>query len=399
MSPRRRMTGSAKAFRDAAELAAERPDAMLSEADQQSVLRARALAASSAGELKEDKTKASAVGFREGGGAPNRAAARSPPLAGRLSPWDVGTAAWDNDEDSRMKVGSAGDHFALAAHHTRQGIMMLLSSCYREPPPSPGGSSPVVKRSSGTVPGSPDAGGQAIDDDDEDEEEQMKRIVREAGVIIPTDPWKERWDVLILVMIIYSAIVVPYRICFESPASGLMWVFEQILTLVFIVDVVFNFNTAHSDNAETWVVDRREIACRYLSGWFWIDVPSCVPVELLDLVLEGEQKQMGLLRFLRLFRLIRLLRLLKVGEYVANLEEKFDINLTFLRIATMLLKLVFLSHILACFWFYVALLHGLNEETVTWVSEYDEGSGLHADAHIQYLYSMYWALTTLTTVR
>ena len=95
--------------------------------------------------------------------------------------------------------------------------------------------------------------------------------------------------------------------------------------------------------------------------------------ERLEKVFALMESEMGMLRFLRLFRLIRLLRLLKVGEYVANLEEKFEINLTFLRIATMLLKLVFLSHILACFWFYTAQLTGLDPEIRTWVSEYDAG--------------------------
>ena len=28
-----------------------------------------------------------------------------------------------------------------------------------------------------------------------------------------------------------------------------------------------------------WVYDRRQIARRYLLGWFWIDFPSAVPVE------------------------------------------------------------------------------------------------------------------------
>ena len=34
----------------------------------------------------------------------------------------------------------------------------------------------------------------------------------------------------------------------------------------------------------------------------------------------------------------------------------------------------------------------------SWLHEYDGGSGLDAPTDIQYLYSVYWALTTLTTV-
>jgi hypothetical protein len=245
-----------------------------------------------------------------------------------------------------------------------------------------------------------DGGGLVIEDEDsdDDEEEQLRKIVRAAGVILPTDPWKEKWDVGVLLLIIYSAIAVPYRICFDAPAQGVLWYFEQVLTAAFMIDVFFNFKTAHTDNNQAWVLDRREIIARYLSGWFWIDFPSCVPVELLDYMMAGEQTEFGLLRFLRLFRLIRLLRLLKVQHYVATLEEKLDLNLNFLRIITMVVNLLFLSHILACFWFYMASVSGISDDVETWVSHYDHGSGVGADASVQYLYSMYWALTTLTTV-
>ncbi len=45
--------------------------------------------------------------------------------------------------------------------------------------------------------------------------------------------------------------------------------------------------------------------------------------------------------------------------------------------------------------FYIALTGGYE---VTWISEYDGGSGLDKPVLVQYLYSVYWALTTLTTV-
>ena len=179
------------------------------------------------------------------------------------------------------------------------------------------------------------------------------------NVFFPCQPWKENWDVLILFLILYSAVIVPYRICFADSAVGLVFVFEQTLTFSFIVDVCFNFNTAFPDEDERWVTDRGQIARRYLSGWFWIDAPSSVPVELIDIFLAGDSSSLGLLRFLRLFRLLRLLRLLKLGEYVSALEIKFDLNLTFLRILSMVMNMLFLAHMLGCFWFYTAAMVSL----------------------------------------
>jgi len=217
------------------------------------------------------------------------------------------------------------------------------------------------------------------------------------GVVLPTQPWKEIWDLWILGFILYSAVMVPYRICFSAPAEHYMFWMEQAVTISFIIDVCFSFNTAYMED-ERWVISRPKIAIRYLQGWFWIDFPSSLPIEFIDSILEGDSASLGMLRFLRLFRLLRLLRLLKLGEYIAALEIRFDLNLTFLRICQMLLGLLFLAHLLGCFWFYVAASVGLSPEIVTWVSSYDDGSALDAPPSTQYLYAVYWALTTLTTV-
>jgi hypothetical protein len=87
-----------------------------------------------------------------------------------------------------------------------------------------------------------------------------------------------------------------------------------------------------------------------------------------------------------------------MGEYIATLEIKLDLNLTFLRILQMVGNMIFLAHMLGCFWFYMASIEGLDPDIVTWVSSYDDGSALDADPQRQYLFSVYWALTTLTTV-
>jgi CRP-like cAMP-binding protein len=235
-------------------------------------------------------------------------------------------------------------------------------------------------------------------DEDEVDITNPDELARATGVIVPTQSWKETWDVYVLMLILYSAVMVPYRICFSDEAEGNMWLFEVLCSLSFLADVCMNFNTAFLSDDEHWVTSRKEIAMRYLSGWFWIDAPSSIPVELIDVLFDGDTSQLSILRFLRLFRLLRLLRLLKLGEYIAALEIKFDINLTFLRIVQMVLNMLFLAHMLGCFWFYTAAMVGIDPEITTWVQSYDDGSALDGPPSTQYLYSVYWALTTLTTV-
>ena len=283
--------------------------------------------------------------------------------------------ALQDEANGTARQKSCGEHLSLAMSHLWHAFVMALP-CSGPP-----------KRDYNQVEG----------DMDEDEEDAATSQARRTGIFIPTDQWKECWDMIVLVCILYSAVFVPYRICFSAHAIGWVFQFELAESFIFIVDVVFNFNTTFLEG-DRFVTTRGQIAARYMSGWFWIDAPSSVPVELLDSIMDGEQSELGLLRFLRLFRLLRLLRLLRIGEYIADVEERLELNLTSLRIGQMLLKLIYLAHVLACFWFYTAAMVGLDENIVTWVSTYDHGSALGDEAEVQYVYSMYWALTTLTTV-
>ena len=84
-------------------------------------------------------------------------------------------------------------------------------------------------------------------------------------------------------------------------------------------------------------------------------------------------RMLGLLRMLRLFRLLRLLRLLKIDEYVEVLENATDMNLRFTRIIFMVLKVLFLAHVLGCFWFGMHMINSGDQEVPTWARVYDDG--------------------------
>jgi len=100
-------------------------------------------------------------------------------------------------------------------------------------------------------------------------------------------------------------------------------------------------------------------------------------------------------------RLLRLLKLLKLQQHIDTLEDYLEVDLGFLQILKMVAMILYLMHILGCFWFFVATNSGYEgtlEAGDTWLARYDGGSGLTAPLETQYLFSIYWALMTLTTV-
>ena len=231
---------------------------------------------------------------------------------------------------------------------------------------------------------------------------QLKQAINAApwpaGLIHPVESgWKTQWDFGIMILILYSATVVPIRMGFDANAEGGMWVFEASMSIFFLTDLSFNFNTAFMSEDGVWITDRGAIALKYLQGWFWIDAPSSIPIELIELAMpaDSDSSSLGMLRMLRMFRLFRLLRLLKMKQYIDRLEEKFDISLRALDLVQLLVKMVFITHLLACGWFAMTMADEAEGDSVSWVTEYDGGSAAEGPVSKQYLYSFYWALTTL----
>lgn len=107
------------------------------------------------------------------------------------------------------------------------------------------------------------------------------------------------------------------------------------------------------------------------------------------------------LRLIRMMRLLRLLKLAKLQQYVAIVEDVLNANLQLLQIVKMLAGVLYLAHLLGCFWFMVGTSSGGPDHQHTWVVRYDRWTNGHyteVSVWEQYLTSIYWALTTLTTV-
>ena len=237
------------------------------------------------------------------------------------------------------------------------------------------------------------------------------------GLFFPTAPLKFRWDLWMLVLIVYSCVTVPFRLGMGHPAEGAWWDIEVAVSLCFIIDVGTTFNTAYMRAEDgLLVLDREAIRTNYLRGWFVIDMVAALPFELADLLVEnvGVEVRAGagavpaadgsdmetilLLRVLRLFRLMRLLRLLKLRVYMDKLEDtmnSLNINLQLFFLARVICGILYLMHILGCFWFFLA--DGSLHE-VTWLSAYGDPAAGREAVWEHYLLSIYWALTTLTTV-
>jgi hypothetical protein len=60
----------------------------------------------------------------------------------------------------------------------------------------------------------------------------------------PNNTFKRRWDITQAVILVYIALVVPFRVGYKQPSEGVLYGMDLIIDLYFYVDICFNFVTA-----------------------------------------------------------------------------------------------------------------------------------------------------------
>ena len=77
---------------------------------------------------------------------------------------------------------------------------------------------------------------------------------------------------------IYTATILPYRVCFVDDYSSFYYYFEYIMNIVFGLDILVSLLSAYYDEDNVLVTSNKYIAVEYLKGWFLIDVISVIPI-------------------------------------------------------------------------------------------------------------------------
>ena len=183
---------------------------------------------------------------REHGGRPGAAAAGGRAAvaaraglgegeAGRRSPSPVGAGA-----DAAPAAGPSG--LATPAPARTRGVSRSITRVLTGTP-APGKRKVMIKGDEGR--GS--KGALNADEGEEDDPFKAKCLIS------PASNFRLRWDLLMLVLIMYNVIIIPVRICFEweaVPADFLFWM-ETSMDFTFLVDVVLNFQSASTTATAT----------------------------------------------------------------------------------------------------------------------------------------------------
>jgi len=139
-------------------------------------------------------------------------------------------------------------------------------------------------------------------------------------MISHSSKFKIRWDLFIILLVLYSCIHIPFEIAFDNDRFN----FERakivgyIIDCFFLVDLLFNFRTTYI-NLKTGqeVYEPKKIVLNYVLHWrFWVDLLAILPFELIYNLISGSKKSSFSFRVFDVMKLIRLLRLGRIITYL-----------------------------------------------------------------------------------
>lgn len=135
------------------------------------------------------------------------------------------------------------------------------------------------------------------------------------GILKFNHPYRENWDIFIIILTIYNCLELPIDTAFNYRLNhdpyGLFNGFNLIIDLLNAIDIVLNFRTTYINKLTGQeVLNPKEISQNYLRSSFVIDLLATIPFDIVfQSFLCSDEKGRVNLQTISLLKFIRLLRL------------------------------------------------------------------------------------------
>ena len=202
------------------------------------------------------------------------------------------------------------------------------------------------------------------------------------------------WEVIFLFAFLFEIVLVPYTSCVKDMDSILendTMTMEQVIDGIWVMNIILSFLTPFEQDfgySDRFI----DIAWKYLLPNFVFDVLST-----LTLVFNYQHRWMYYLKFLRAIYFSRAMEILhRVIDPIVNLcniskQARSNVQSIF----SQFIILFTIMHMIACGWIKV----GEDPEHGTWLTNPNFAvSRENTDRGTVYITSLYWVVTTLTTV-
>ncbi|CAA0814270.1 Potassium channel AKT1 [Striga hermonthica] len=207
-------------------------------------------------------------------------------------------------------------------------------------------------------------------------------------IVSPYDRRYRAWETFLVILVVYTAWVSPFEFGFLEKPQGPLSIMDNVVNGFFAIDIILTFFVAYLEKSTYLLVDDpKKIAWKYTTSWLAFDIISIIPSEL--------ARKISTFRFYGLFNMLRLWRLRRVSALFSRLEKDRNFNYFWVRCAKLICVTLFAVHCAGCF-YYVLAAHYPNPSN-TWIGV-SMPDYLRQSLWTRYVMSIYWSITTLTTV-
>jgi hypothetical protein len=236
---------------------------------------------------------------------------------------------------------------------------------------------------------------------------ESKKVKIPWYLISPNSKFLIAWNFCIFSIMIYSVIIMPFRLSFTenflNPASSI-FPFDISVEVIFFLDILKTFFLPYYSKDGRIITNLSSIFLNYLNSWMILDILSIFPFYLIEYYTSELKANSGnsvfiLFRLPKIYRLVRLVKVLKLANQINSqhiiqkLEVNFGISRGFLKLFSFFISVLVVCHIFACMWYFICKLQDYDPET--WVVRYDLKD---EDIFLIYLTSLYFAFTSFITV-
>lgn len=245
--------------------------------------------------------------------------------------------------------------------------------------------------------------------------DQKEETEKPKYMIHPMSDFSTYWATWILLMVMITAVLVPWSISFQPKNNCKSHTEDKIECLpralfnlglitdfFFIIDIFICMRTGYVDGQKNTVLEPKKVMLNYIKTWFFIDVIASFPFDLIAEEIIGGGGDNVTTMYLKLFKLPKFLR---IGRVIKRLENTMGSG-NLLRVLKLMVAYFILAHWVGCLWWFVGTLQmeswkGGNVFTggKTWIERpVPSGGYMSTNVRTRNVLSVYWALTTMTSV-
>lgn len=101
-------------------------------------------------------------------------------------------------------------------------------------------------------------------------------------ILQPNSNLKSYWNIVNIMLLLYTALFMPYRIAFIDDESIPQQIIDWGVDTLFFFDIVVTFFSAYEESDGYVQSNWKKIAITYINSWFFLDLLACFPFQVFD---------------------------------------------------------------------------------------------------------------------